>query len=200
MFSKISRYKKLTDVIAPDCGGRSLESKSIRLLPEVSGTFLHTVEEVDRLDHIAYKYYKQPRKWWQICDANPQFMSPRALLGKEPIVTTRFPVTYGDGALQPPWYELLETLSQIPGVRDAFLEETPELVKEKIEHEYEGGPVEVEIHTETFKRVVTVVYNSINVLAADLKKAIEEKKLEVGEPADTGRIGKKIVIPPRTVR
>lgn len=79
MFSRISRYRKLADVVTTDAKGRKLASKSLRLPPEVSGTFLHTVEEVDRLDHLAYKYYKQPRKWWRICDANPEFMSPQAL-------------------------------------------------------------------------------------------------------------------------
>ena len=86
MFSKISRYRKLPDVVTIDVQGRRLESKSLRLLPEVTGIFLHTVESGDRLDHLAYKYYKQPRKWWRICDANPEFPSPQALLGKESIV------------------------------------------------------------------------------------------------------------------
>ena len=77
-----------------------MASKTLRLLPQVSGTFRHTVEDVDRLDHLAYKYYQQPRKWWRISDANPEFLSPQALLGKEPIVTDRFPVTF-DGRPAP---------------------------------------------------------------------------------------------------
>ena len=64
MFSKISRYRKLPDTVSSDARGRSLQSKTLRLLPEVSGEFRHTVEEVDRLDHLAYKYYRQSRKWW----------------------------------------------------------------------------------------------------------------------------------------
>ena len=74
--------------------GADLALQDVRLLPQVSGTFRHTVEEVDRLDHLAFKYYQQPRKWWRISDANPEFMSPQALLGKEPIVTDRFPLTF----------------------------------------------------------------------------------------------------------
>ncbi|NIM18417.1 MAG: hypothetical protein GTO45_41080 [Candidatus Aminicenantes bacterium] len=200
MFSKISRYKKLPDIVAVDSRGRSLESKSIRLLPEVSGTFLHTVEEVDRLDHLAYKYYKQPRKWWRICDANPEFMSPRTLLGKEPIVTLQFPITFDDSSTQPPWHKLLKTLSQIPGVRDVSIKEDTQLVKKTIQHEYEGETVEVEVHTDTFERVVIVTYNHLTVTAADLQKAIEDEGFKMGPAENTGRIGKKIVIPPDVLR
>ncbi len=94
MFSKNSRYRKVPDVVTTDSKGRKLKSRNFRLLPEVSGDFFHTVEEIDRLDHLAYKYYKQSRKWWRICDANPEFMSSQALLGKEAIVTVRFPLTF----------------------------------------------------------------------------------------------------------
>jgi hypothetical protein len=165
----------------------------------VSGTFLHTLEEVDRLDHLAFKYYKQPRKWWRICDANPEFMSPLALLGKDTVVTTRFPVSFNHDTEQPPWHELIKRLSRETGVRDVSLEEITELVKETIEHEYEGKQVEVEVHTETFKRVVTVIYNRLNITAADLKKIIEDQEFNVGEPADISRLGKKSIIPPNVV-
>ena len=36
----------------------------------------------DRLDQLAYKYYGQPLQWWHICDANPDFLSPLAPLGR----------------------------------------------------------------------------------------------------------------------
>lgn len=117
MFSKLSRYRKLLDVVTTDVQGRSLQSKTLRLLPEVSGDFLHTVEEVDRLDHLAYKYYRQPRKWWRICDANPAFMSPQALLGKGPQAAARFPIVW-EGPM-PPWPILLRALADVVGVEDA---------------------------------------------------------------------------------
>jgi len=191
MSSKISRYKKLPGIVTVDPRGRSLESKAIRLLPGVSGTFLHTVEEVDRLDHLSYKYYKQPGKWWRICDANPEFMSPRTLLGKEPIVTTRFPITFDDPSDQPPWYLLLKALSRIPGVKDVSIKEDTQPVLKEIVGE-------VEVYAEILTRVVIVTYNHLNVTAAELTKAIkdEDERFSVGKPENTGRIGKKIVIPP----
>ena len=91
MFSRISRYHTLPDIVTTDAEGRTFASKTLRPLPQVSGTFRHTVEDADRLDQLAYKYYREPRKWWRMSDANPEFLSPQALLGKEPIVTDRFP-------------------------------------------------------------------------------------------------------------
>jgi hypothetical protein len=119
MFSKISRYRKLLNIVATDSKGRSLESKTLRLLPEVTGEFLHTVEEVERLDHMAYKYYKQPKKWWRICDANPEFMSPQALLGKEPIVTAIFPIEWAGPV--PLWSKILDSLSTEVGIESAVM-------------------------------------------------------------------------------
>lgn len=195
MFSKISRYRKLPDEVTADAKGRSLESKSLRLLPEVSGKFLHTVEEVDRLDHLAYKYYKQPRKWWRICDANPEFMSPQALLGKKPIVTSRFPLTFDEGADQPPWADLLKSLSEKLGVDDIKVMEDIQLLPEEQTHDTE----QVIVYVERFERSVIVTYNRMNVSAEDLADTMTTVGFRVGQPESIGRVGKKIVIPRNVV-
>src|SRR6059058_44650 len=111
MFAKISRYRKVPDVVTVDGQGRMLASKDLRMLPEVTGTFRHTVEAGDRLDHLGYKYYDQPRKWWHICDANPQFLSPQALVDQDAVVTARFPLTVAGG--EPPWAALFGTLRAV---------------------------------------------------------------------------------------
>src|SRR5215471_3142248 len=128
MFSLISRYRKLPDVVTTDAKGRTLASKALRLLPSVSGTFQHTVEDGDRLDHVAFQYYQQPTKWWRISDANPAFLSPQALLGKELLVTDRFPVTF-DGP-QPPWAALTSSLSERVGIEMVTVVETVHLAPE----------------------------------------------------------------------
>ena len=114
MFSKLSRYRRLPDERTVDAQGRTLGSKSLRLLPEAPGDFRHTVEQGERLDHVAHEYYRQPRKWWRICDANPEFLSPLALLGHEPLVTARFALTFR--GLSPPWWRLVRDLPQEAGV------------------------------------------------------------------------------------
>ncbi len=195
MFSKISRYRKLTNIVTTDVKGRTLESKSLRLLPEVSGTFLHTVEEVDRLDNLAYKYYKQPRKWWRICDANPEFMSPHALLGKEPLVTTRFPLTFSANSGQPPWAELLKNLSEKLGVEDIKVMEDVQLVPEEQTHDGE----QVIVYVEHFERPLIITYNRMNVGAEELADVMVNIDIEVGQIEKIGRTGKSIIIPPNVV-
>ena len=178
MFSKLSRYRKLPDIVTIDVKGRTLESKSIRLLPDVSGVFLHTVEEVDRLDHLAYKYYKQPKKWWRICDANPEFMSPQALLGKEPLVTIRFPLTFSANGGQPPW-----------------VSQEVELVQK--EETIDGE--EVTVYVKRIEHSLIVTYNQTNLRTKDLSDLITDAGFEVAEPENIGRIGKNIIIPPDVV-
>ncbi len=136
MFSKISRYRKLPDVVTVDADGRALASKSLRLLPDAPGDVLHTVEEGDRLDHLAYKYYKQSRDWWRIADANPEVLSPFALLGNAPHVTVFIPVSWAGPT--PPWTDLLRTLGDTLGVESAVMG-APE--HEAAEAEVEQGPL-----------------------------------------------------------
>ncbi|HET7461548.1 MAG TPA: hypothetical protein VFJ82_09865 [Longimicrobium sp.] len=117
MFSRISRYRLLPDEATPDARGFTVAWKSLRLVPPTPGTFLHTVEEADRLDHLGVRYYSQPRDWWRIADANPAFLSPWALLGKEPRATVRIPVAWV--GFEAPWAALLATLRALPGVERA---------------------------------------------------------------------------------
>lgn len=198
MFSKLSRYRKLPDVVTVDARGRRLRSKSLRTLPQASGDFFHTVEEIDRLDHLAHKYYRQPRKWWRICDANPAFMSPQALLGGEPLVTARFPLAFDDEEGQFPWADLLERLSTQVGVENLQVVEEVQLIPE--EQTIDGQ--KVTLYVEHYERAVIVTYNQMNVSAAELDtvmSGVGQDGLEVGQPEMMGRIGKQIVIPPDTV-
>lgn len=196
MFSDISRYKDLADVIAVDARGRSLKSKAIREIPDVDGDFSHTVEEKDRLDHLASQYYGESGKWWRVCDANPGFKSPPALLGKEPVITTRFAVTFtGTGQTdQPPWYKLLKRLKSTSGVQNVRFRKLAEVVSDRVQ--YQGNSVE--IRTETFSTFITVVYNGISVTEEKLIEAMEneDSRFSVADGQAAGRIGKGIVIPP----
>ncbi|MBC8076704.1 MAG: hypothetical protein H7Y32_11570 [Chloroflexales bacterium] len=170
MFSKQSRYRKLPDVITTDAAGRTLMSKSLRPLPRVTGQFEHIVAEGDRLDHLAYKYYRQSRKWWRICDANAAFLSPQALLGSDPLVQYFVPLSFD--ADEPPWAALLAALGALVGVEQAVL------------HDDERG--------------VVVHFNRMNLSVPALAAAIEGQGFEIGTPQPIGRIGKPIVIPPDT--
>lgn len=187
MFSRISRYQKLPDIVTTDAQGRTLPSKTLRLLPQVSGTFRHTVEDVDRLDHLAFKYYQQPRKWWLISDANPEVMSPQTLLGKEPIVTDRFLLTFNGNGTQPPWSALVRDLTARVGVEDVKVVEETRLVPQ-------AQPVGDPVYVEQFEPAVVVTYNQMNVGTGDLVARLKALGFD-SHPERIGRVGKQIVIP-----
>ena len=173
MFFKNSRYRQLPDEVTVDVKGRRLLSKSLPLPSKASGTFLHTLEQSDRLDYLAYKYYKQPRQWWRICDANPEFPWPQALLGKDPFLTQRFPLTYSGSESQPPRALLLNRLTALVGVEDARLDDD--------------------------EQTITIIYNRLDIQADDLADEIEKTGFTVEHPQTIGRTGKPIVIPPDIV-
>ncbi len=173
MFFKNSRYRKLPDEVTVDSKGRRLLSKTLRSLPEVTGIFLHTIKDSDRLDHLAYKYYNQPRKWWRICDANPEFMSPQALLGKTPFITQRFPISFANTEEQPSWATLIREISTQVGVQDVWLTDD--------------------------ENCLIVIFNQKNIQTSNLTETIEKEGFVVEQPQTIGRTGKQIVIPPDVV-
>jgi hypothetical protein len=182
----------LPDVVTVNARSRTEVTKDLRVMPAVAGNFRHTVAEVDRLDHLGFKYYKQPAKWWRICDANPDFMSPQALLGNEPIEVARFPATFGAA---PPWTELVRRLEGLVGVEDVKVVEDSEIVAE----EQTLGGQTVMVNLERFTRAAIVTYNRTNLDAGQIADVIETVGFEVAEPQRIGRVGKEIVIPPDAV-
>jgi hypothetical protein len=192
MFSKISRYRKVPDITAPDSHGRTLAAKDLRLLPDVTGTFRHTVDAGDRLDQLAYKYYSQPLQWWNICDANPIFLSPLTMLDNDAVVITRFPVTVS-GA--PQWSVLVRAVRGILGVENVQIVEEIELVPKQVT----AGGQTITAFVEQFSRAVLVTYNKLNVTAATLATSIEAAGFQVAPFSDIGQVGQEIIIPPKPI-
>ncbi len=209
MFSKRSRYKNVADTAGIDVVGedgrvRTVEYKSLRRLPEVEGTFRHTVEESDRLDHLGYKYYKQPVKWWRICDANPDYLSPLGLLGKEPIETVCFTIGCKSGGAGS-FNLLLNRLAEEPGIVDAGLEHRAEPCVKEVQHvpepetEAVTEAVTVTVNSETTTTLLTVVYNRLTVSLPQLLDLIDPAHFSIETPTPVSRVGKQIVIPPDSV-
>lgn len=189
MFSPFSRYRKLPDVVTTDAKGRTLASKALRRLPPVSGTFQHMVEDGDRLDHVAFQYYRQPTKWWRINDANPEFLSPQALLGKEPVVTDHFPVTFNGP--QPPWAALTRNLNEQAGIETVTVVETIQLVPES----RLVGNKTVTVQAERFERAVAVTYNQLNITSSAIRSLMTASGFVVGQAERATRVGQQITIP-----
>jgi hypothetical protein len=189
VFSKQSRYRLVPDVTVPDAHGRLVLVKDVRPLPEVTGTYRHTVDAGDRLDRLAWTYYGQPLLFWRICDANPDFLSPLALLGQEALVTTRFPVSVAAG--NPPWSTLLADLTGTVGVDDVAVVEETTLEQQR----RTVGADEVTVTVERPLRTVVVTYDRVNIDAAAVAAVIGAAGLTVGPPTDGGQVGRSIVVP-----
>jgi hypothetical protein len=86
MFLRGSRYRNLPESSPLDASGQRLRGKHLRVISRSTGRFLHTVQDRDRLDLLAFKFYSDASKWWQICDANPEFAFPNDLLDRRPVV------------------------------------------------------------------------------------------------------------------
>jgi phage tail protein X len=190
VFGKLSRYRTVPDVAVPDADGRVLASKGLRPLPDVTGTFLHTVDAGDRLDQLAFKYYGQSLTYWHICDANPQFLSPLALLDQEPVVSTRFPLTVTSEPA--PWAPLLDVLSRTVGVEDVAVQDEIALVPQ---WQVVNGRT-VTVQQQRPVRSVRVTYNRLNLATDAVAGLIRAAGFGVGAPSDAGQLGQPIVIPP----
>ena len=74
-----SRYQNTGSYQVTGAKGQPVAALKIRLIPSTPAGFRHTFNASDRLDLLAYKYYRNPEKFWLIADANPE-MDPEDLL------------------------------------------------------------------------------------------------------------------------
>jgi hypothetical protein len=70
MISKTSRYAKVGQLVARDATGEELSVLELREIPRATGFYLHTPKEGERLDHLAHRFFRDPKKFWKICDAS----------------------------------------------------------------------------------------------------------------------------------
>ena len=157
--SSISRYRRVPDVATVDRLGRATTSRDLRPLPDQPGTFLHTVSDSDRLDHLAFKYFDQSRDWWRILDANPSFVDPETLLGDVRFVEALLPISWAGP--EPRWAELPVALAALPGVTFALVGTDEE-------------PVPVVSVTDG-----PTAFTILSALAADLDESVRSQMLTV---------------------
>jgi len=70
MIDKSSRYVKTGTYAAEDASGEVIEALELRAIPSTSGIFFHTPREGEWLDTLAQRYFRDPKKFWKICDAS----------------------------------------------------------------------------------------------------------------------------------
>jgi nucleoid-associated protein YgaU len=89
MFFKGSRYENVSDLTYRDPAGRVISYKSIRYISPTAATTGYRLVQGDRLDLIAQNFYRDPERFWRICDANratwpDDLLVPGATLGIPP--------------------------------------------------------------------------------------------------------------------
>ncbi|WP_247828955.1 hypothetical protein [Arthrobacter antioxidans] len=70
MFFKGSRYARTPEASMPGPDGHELHYKTTRFIEDAPATTGHIISGGERLDLIAYFYYRLPDRFWRICDAN----------------------------------------------------------------------------------------------------------------------------------
>jgi len=70
MFFKGSRYADVGEAGILDGKGREIRYKKTRFIPETRAQAGHVGNQGERLDHIAHIYFRDPERFWRICDAN----------------------------------------------------------------------------------------------------------------------------------
>ena len=87
MFLKGSRYEKVKDYYAQDARGNLYKVKQLRPTEKLEKALTYIVQDGDRLDLLAYKFYGDPTKSWIICDANDEMFPPDLMVpGKKIII------------------------------------------------------------------------------------------------------------------
>ena len=70
MLFKGSRYAAVPVGFLDDAHGRTIRYLRMRVIPETTAQVGHTVDASERLDHIAFRYFRDSERFWRICDAN----------------------------------------------------------------------------------------------------------------------------------
>jgi hypothetical protein len=191
MYGRDSRYRTTAPVVRVDPAGRRLTVDDIRVRLRRSGRFRHTLDGHDRLDHLGLRYYDSAHRWWLIADANPEFVSPLALLGADPFRRVRL---YLDGRSAEAPSALLAALRDAYGVDDArFVHPVSDQDPDPGQHPSRGA-IEV-----SFNQAVTDAVTVESVLrTAEMPPHTPPPPERPPTQVLGGRDGARIVVPPDT--
>jgi hypothetical protein len=79
MIFKGSRYQNVLVNTITTASGQTVTALGIRFIPPTPAGFFQTFTADQRLDLLAYRFYRNPEKFWLIADANTE-MDPEELL------------------------------------------------------------------------------------------------------------------------
>jgi len=70
MLFKGSRYATVPIATLDDRNGRIVRYLRMRVIPDTAADLTHVVDDSERLDHVAFNYFRDSERFWRICDAN----------------------------------------------------------------------------------------------------------------------------------
>jgi len=79
MIFKGSRYENVGTYQVTNESGQTVNVLAIRFIPATPAGYRHTFTADERLDLLAFTFYRNPEKFWLIADANTE-MDPDDLL------------------------------------------------------------------------------------------------------------------------
>jgi hypothetical protein len=80
MFFKGSRYEKIGELERTGADGRRMRYKATRFIPSTRPSAPYVVKEGDRIDRVAFQFFRNPERFWRICDANDALWPPDLLI------------------------------------------------------------------------------------------------------------------------
>jgi hypothetical protein len=85
MIDRKSRYKATPVLIVDDGRGGTQLLLDLRATPTTTAELRLTPTDSDRLDHLAFRFYRDPTRFWRICDASSELDPFDVLAPGEPM-------------------------------------------------------------------------------------------------------------------
>lgn len=85
MIDRKSRYRATPDITVDDGRGSTHPLLDLRAVPPTSGLLHVTPTDSDRLDLLAWRFYRNPTRFWRLCDASSELDPFDVLAPGEPI-------------------------------------------------------------------------------------------------------------------
>ena len=85
MIDRRSRYRTTPVVTVYDTRAGSHPLFDLRETPTTSSVFQLTPTDTDRLDLLAWRFYRDPTRFWRICDASTHLDPFDVLAAGEPL-------------------------------------------------------------------------------------------------------------------
>ena len=91
MFFRGSRYEGVTTAELTTADGRLIQYKRVRYIAPGPAALAYRTRQGDRLDLVAYQFYRDPEQFWRICDANTALQPAELIAEPETLLAVPIP-------------------------------------------------------------------------------------------------------------